>query len=91
MQLERPMDDEKKVTHIDSRRIRKLESNGHYYSLLEEFDLLRSKLIYNYSMDKKEAHRLVTLIKYFLKNGHNEAFKLQVQYLHDKYIKDFKL
>lgn len=84
-------DEDNNITHLDKGRVSKLERNGHYYSLLEEFDLLKSKLIYNYSMDTREAHRLVTLIKYFLKNGHSEAFKLQVRYLHDKYIKDFKL
>lgn len=81
----------KKITHLDSRRVKKLETKGHYFSLLEEFETLRAKLVYGMTLDTKEAHRLVTLVKYFLKNAHSESFRIHVQFIHDKYIKDFKL
>ncbi len=82
---------DKKITHLDSKRIERLETRGHYYSLLEEFDILRSKLVYSMDMDKHEATRLVTLVKYFLKNAHNESFRIHVQHIYDRYIKDYDL
>jgi hypothetical protein len=85
------MDRDKKVTHIDSKRVAKLEKNGHYTSLLEEFDILRAKLMYSMNMDATEAVRLVTLTKYFLKHAHSEAFRLHVQHIYDRYIKDYNL
>lgn len=82
---------DKKVTHIDRQRVKRLEQKGHYFSLVEEFDVLRAKLIYNKHMDKKEAIRLVYLVKYFLKHAHNEAFRIHVQHIYDRYIKEYKL
>jgi hypothetical protein len=84
-------DDKKNVISLDDLRVKKLQVTGHYVSLLEEFDRLKAKLLYGYDMDKQEAHKLITLTKYFLKNPHSEAFKLHVQYIYDKYIKEFDL
>jgi len=82
---------ENKVTHIDTRRISRLEQKAHYGKLLEEFEILRAKLIYNKELTKREAYRTVTLIKYFLKNPYNESHKIHVQFLYDKYVKEYKL
>jgi transcriptional regulator len=79
------------VTHLDKRRIEKLERNSSYFPLLEEFDTLRAKLIYNKRMSSDEAVRLVTLVKYFLKHAHNEAFRIHVEHIYDKYIKEYEL
>jgi len=80
-----------KVTHIDKKRINKLEEKAHYGRLLEEFEILRAKLIYDKKLTKQEAYRTVTLIKYFLKNPYNESHKIHVQFLYDKYIKEYEL
>jgi len=73
------------VTDIDDGRIRRLRENGNYISMLERFDLLRVKFIYD-TLDKEEATNFVTLVKYFKENGHSEALKLTCFYIHKKYI-----
>lgn len=83
--------EDKKITHLDKKRVKRLEDKGHYTSLLEEFEILRAKLLYGMPMNQKEGTRLVTLVKYFLKHAHSESFKIHVQHLYDKYVKDFKL
>jgi hypothetical protein len=91
MSEEKDKKEETNVSHIDEQRIKKLQVQGHYVSLLEEFDRLKAKLLYGYDMDKQEAHKLITLTKYFLKNAHSEGFRLHVQYIYDKYIKEYDL
>jgi len=79
------------VTHIDEKRIERLAQKGHYVALLEEFESLKLKFIYNKDMDKKEATKLVTLCKYFMRHAHNEPLKLSAEFFYDKYIKKHNL
>ena len=56
-------EEDKEITHIDNMRVKKLEHQGHLPSLHQEFETLKAKLLYGYDMDKKEALRLVALVK----------------------------
>lgn len=87
-------DDEKKeleelvdnnITSIDKGRLNKLKKKGHYFSMLERFDVLQIKFIYD-TLTKEEATQFITYIKYFMENGHSEAFRLRCYYIHKKYI-----
>lgn len=73
------------VTNIDQGRIKRLKERGHYFTLLEQFDVLRVKFAYD-DLSKDEARNFVTLCKYFKDNGHSEALRLSCHYLFKKYI-----
>jgi hypothetical protein len=73
------------VVSIDEGRIKRMEEKGHYYLLLERFDVLRIRFIYD-SLDKDEARDFVTLCKYFKKNGHSESLRLTCHYIFKKYM-----
>lgn len=73
------------VTNIDDGRIKRLADKGHYGSLLERFDILRIKFIYD-DLQKDEAIQFITLCKYFTKNGHSESLRLNCHYMCKKYI-----
>jgi hypothetical protein len=87
------MKDEEKnnLVSIDSAKIKRLKERGHIGSMLEEFELLRLKLLYEEPMNKQEASKLVTLTKYFMDNGPSEAFRLSCKFLYEKYIKPYNL
>jgi hypothetical protein len=74
------------ITSIDEARLRKLKHKGNYYTMLERFELLRIKFIYD-TLDKEEAVNFVTLLKYFKEFGHSESFRLSCFYLYKKYVK----
>lgn len=74
------------VTHIDDAKVNKLVKRGHYFSILEAFDVLRIKFSYD-TLNQEEARQFMVYIKYLIKNGHSEALRLQCKYIHDKYIK----
>lgn len=64
------------IINIDRARIKKLENEGNYWKLFEEFDLLRLKYYHEQGFQtSKEALRFMTLLRYMTKNGHNEATK----------------
>ena len=73
------------ITNIDEGRIKRLADKGHYFSLLEAFDILRIKFIYD-DLNKEEAIRFITLCKYFIKNAHSESLRLTCFYMHKKYM-----
>jgi hypothetical protein len=73
------------VINIDEGRIKRLKERGHYLTLLEQFDVLRVKFIYD-QLTKEEARNFVTLCKYFKDNGHSESLKLTCHYLYKKYM-----
>ena len=73
------------VTNIDEGRVRRLQKRGHYFTLLEQFDVLRVKFIYD-NLDKDEARKFVTLCKYFKINGHSESLRLTCHYIHKRYM-----
>lgn len=79
------------LSHLDDKRIEKLAYAGHYVSLLEEFEKLKLKFAYNKQMTKKEAARLVTLCKYFMRYAHNEPIQLSAQYFYERYIENYNL
>jgi hypothetical protein len=79
------------VSSIDDRRISRLLERGNLYSIIEEYEILRLKLLYDKELTKVEAIRLVTLCKYLMDNGPSEAFRLSCQYLYERYIKKFGL
>ena len=85
------MSKDKKITHIDKKRLDHLTVNGHYNSMLENFETLRIKLLYDKELTKQEAIMLITLTKYFIRNGHNEAFRLSCEYLYERYIGPYEL
>lgn len=73
------------ITSIDKGRIKKLKEKGHYFSMLERFDVLQVKFIYD-TLSKEEAIQFITYCKYFMENGHSEAFRLRCFYIHKKYM-----
>lgn len=73
------------VINIDEGRVKRLKERGHYFTLLEQFDVLRVKFIYD-ELDKDEARNFVTLCKYFKENGHSESLRLTCHYIYKKYI-----
>mgnify|MGYP001562927635 CR=1 FL=1 len=75
------------VTNIDEGRIKRLKERGHYVTMLEQFDVLRVKFIYD-QLDKEEATRFITLCKYLKENGHSESLKLTCHYIYQKYMKN---
>lgn len=83
--------EKERIINIDKRRVEKLEENGHYFSLLEQFDSLYAKLMYTNNMTPQEGIRFITLCKYLHKNGHMESLRLRCKYLLDKYVKDYGL
>lgn len=79
------------LINIDKAKIQRLKQRGHQTSMLEEFEILRLKLLYDQEMDKKEATRLVLLTKYFMENGPSEAFRLSCKLMYDKYMLPYGL
>jgi hypothetical protein len=79
------------VVSIDKAKINRLKQRGHLGTMLEEFEILRLKLLYDQNMDKQEAMKLVTLTKYFIDNGPTEAFRLSCKLMYEKYMKPFGL
>lgn len=79
------------VFSLDDAKIQRLKEKGHLSSMLEEFEILRLKLLYDQEMSKQEATKLVTLTKYFMEHGPTEAFKLSCKFMYDKYMKPFGL
>jgi hypothetical protein len=75
------------VISIDEGRIKRLADKGHYLSILEKFDILRIKFLYN-DLQKEEAIQFVTLCKYFKKHGHSESLKLSCHYMYERYMKN---
>lgn len=73
------------VINIDEGRVKRLKERGHYYTLLEQFDVLRVKFIYD-NLSKDEARNFVTLCKYFKDNGHSESLRLTCQYIYKRYM-----
>lgn len=73
------------VSNIDDAKVRKMHRRGNYMSMLESFDALRVKFMYD-ELSEEEARKFIVYIKYFLKNGHSEALRLQCYYLHKKFI-----
>jgi hypothetical protein len=82
------MSDDKKdpqILDMDEAIIKRMHVKGNYIAILERFDVLRIKFIYD-KLDPKEARNFMLLIKYLMKNGHSEAVRLNCHYLHKKYI-----
>jgi hypothetical protein len=74
------------VVSIDDGRLKRLADKGHYGSLLERFDILRIKFVYD-DLQKEEAIQFITLCKYFIKNGHSESLRLSCSYMYEKYMR----
>ena len=79
------------VVSIDKAKIQRLKQKGHLMTMLEEFEILRLKLLYDQDMDRQEASRLVLLTKYFMENGPTEDFRLSCKYMYQKYMEPWKL
>lgn len=76
-----------KISSIDDARLKRLHSKGQYFALLERFEVLRLKFVYEpESLTKDEAINFVTLCKYFIQNGHSEPMRLSAHYIYKKYI-----
>ena len=75
------------ISNIEDAIIKKMHVKGHYPSMLERFDILRIKFIYD-KLDSEEAKEFILLIKYLKLYGHSESIKLTCHYLWEKYIRD---
>lgn len=73
------------VINIDEGRVKRLKERGHYFTMLEQFDVLRVKFIYD-TLDADEARNFITLCKYFKESGHSESLRLTCHYIYKKYI-----
>lgn len=78
------------IVDMDDLRVKRLTNRGHYISLLEQFDLLRVKFMYD-QLSKQEALRFVTLCKYFMEHGHSESLKLTCKYIYKRYMESYGL
>ena len=78
-------EDKDNLANLDEKRIEQLAKKGHYFSMLEKFELLRLKFVYNDNMTKREALDFITLLKYFNKYGHSEALKYSCEQMLKKY------
>ena len=74
------------IVSLDDKRIERLTQRGHYFTMLEQFELLRLKFIYGDTMNKKEALDFITMCKYFVKYGHSEPFRYSCEQILKKYI-----
>lgn len=74
------------VTDIDDAKVKRMHRRGNYITMLEAFDALKIKFMYD-ELTESEARKFIVYIKYFLKNGHSEAIRLQCHYLHKRFIK----
>jgi len=79
------------VIDLDEQRMKRMKTNGHTMTMLEEFEILRLKLMYDKQLDKREATKLVTYIKYFMVNGPSEPFRLNCKLLYERYVEPYGL
>lgn len=73
------------VTNIDEARIQRLGLKGNYVGILEAFEILRLKFVYD-TLTKEESINFITYCKYIMRNGHSEVVRLSAHYLYKKYI-----
>ena len=78
------------ISNIDDARIKRLVRKGNYYGVLEEFEKLRLKFIYD-ALTKEEAINFITYCKYVMSNGQTEITRLSAYYLYKKYIEGKEL
>lgn len=78
------------ITNIDEARIMRLGLKGNYNGILEAFEILRLKFIYD-TLDKEESINFITYCKYVMRNGHSEVVRLSAHYLYKKYIEGKEL
>lgn len=79
--------DDSNVLSFEAAKIKRLRMKGHQMTMIEEFEILRMKLMYNQDMTKEEAIKLVTLTKYFMENGPTETFRYSCKMIYEKYMK----
>lgn len=79
------------VINIDKFRVERLKQKGHLGTMLEEYEILKLKLLYDQDMNKQEATKLVTLTKYFIEHGPTEAYRLSCKLLYQKYMEPYNL
>lgn len=77
------MSNDNKIRSIDEIRVRKLDHKN-YWSVLEEFECLKVKIMIDKEFTQGEAHRFITLLKYLKDKGHSESFKMFCSSLHKK-------
>lgn len=75
------------VTNIDEARIMRLGLKGNYNGILEAFEILRLKFIYD-TLDKEESINFITYCKFIMRSGHSEVVRLSAHYLYKKYIEN---
>ncbi len=80
---------DKNVIDLDRARLKKFKMTGHTSSMMEEFEILRLKLLYDKPLEKDEAIKLVTYIKYFMVNGPTEPYRLTCKFLYEKYVEPY--
>lgn len=73
------------VTNIDEARIQRLGLKGNYVGILEAFEILRLKFVYD-TLTKEESINFITYCKYIMRNGHSEVVRLSAHYIYKKYI-----
>lgn len=81
----------KNIVSIDEAKLRKMKRNGNTMAMLERFEMLRLKLLYDQQMDSEEARDLVLLTKYFMENGPTEPFRFSCKLMYEKYMKPYNL
>ena len=75
------------ITNIDEARIMRLGLKGNYNGILEAFEILRLKFIYD-TLDKEESINFITYCKLIMRSGHSEVVRLSAHYLYKKYIEN---
>lgn len=79
------------IIDLDEQRIKRMKLRGNTMAMVEEFEILRLKLMYDKPLNQQEATKLVTYIKYFMVNGPTEPFRLNCKLLYERYVQPYGL
>jgi hypothetical protein len=79
------------IINIDTIKLKRLHEKGHLPTMVDQYQLLRTKFIYNKDMTKEEALQFVTLVKYFMHFSPSEALKIDAEYMFTNYIEPYGL
>ncbi len=79
------------VVSIDDMKLKRMKQRGNTIAMIEQFEILRLKLLYDQLTDKQEAYQLCLLTKYFMENGPTEPFRMSCKFLYEKYMQPYGL
>ena len=76
------------VTHIDDLKIKRLNENGTYWNIFDQWNTLEIRVAYSEMLTPAEAREYCLLTKYLIKHGQSEAIKIKCKYIYERYMRD---